>query len=1243
MAQTEQDKPAQARNGNRQPLPALPAEPQDGLERRPLKVEDALAYLEKVKTQFKEQVDVYNQFLDIMKEFKAQSIDTTEVIRRVSNLFRGHMDLILGFNTFLPPGYKIKVTKDKATGVVNTGFDGPEGFSQLPTFLSGSIAAPSPIAGGRNGNAVSSPKRKDSKSKSSAKLQTSRSGQAVPGQAIDPMDKDASGGAPVAARGSAPAKTASVSRQNGANGLHADASALQQEATTQAHLLQAERSFSPGPEKAQEFDRAIEFVTTIKERFSDDPDTFNKFLNALSRFRDKQTSIREVFDVVACLFGPHKDLLLKFQEFLPAISRGSLDKPMRSRPPTTPLDRAYSGKTATGPSRRGPGGLSRNRRPRDMQFFEDLKASLGLGKSDVYIDFIKCLSLFTQKIVTKDELQSLTAGILQDYPHANALFLQYLEAICGSGDETTDEGNQASSSVSSEEAPTPLDAARHARYLKKTVSETGGEFGVEKLVSYSKLPPDFPAFPCAGRSVMERRTLNDAWVSGTSGSEDYSFKFMRKNQNEDNLFRCEDDRYELDMVIATNASTIQKLQTIVGSMSRLPQAEKKRHQLAEGALSPINFSAIQRIYGEKGAEVVEEVKLNPAQAAPFVVERLRSKNTEWIRARHEMNRAWREVGERNYHRSLDHRSVHFKHVDKKELSTKNLLADLLEPTTSLQARDAEMTKARGYPVPHGGGGANDRSLAFKAVKEAAQRVSRLEPPHLDLCFEECRIHRLAFDVVRDRIESETSSSSEAKRIVGEFQRLLSRFFRLDFTDDGCKRAERDFCRRRGEKHDGCNSAERESNMVEEEAMVMYGDDSLYLMFRMYHLLFERLMEGLKLARKQIADRTKRESMNKAGAARVGGRSHIPTLLTSPASLIMNFPSAQEKEHSFCVGPQHATADEIFEEWLEPLRQFLSTNKADVVNRYEEKCRVLLGAGSYCLLTLDKTVAKTSKQVGSALSGDAVAEYGTVWMFHALADRIKESTQNCAKLSWSCMEKQYAACAVAQIGKTRGSGANMMRFTSHYRDEQMNEFVIYAVGHTNDEVAGKSKTQTASVDLKELYKTCTDMLEENMAQAKESGDGEWRQRGDSTSLRKRSRVSDDSFVRFAGSEKQVRKRAKGMKLRRGGDVIWKATAKKRIKAVEGTCDYMENVNRKRKLWSNTADAKEVNEQCVWGRVVRRKRLAKEKEEKEIEEREKEEEKEKENASVAKASGAGIAESSGDKEAGEVAEKDKMSDS
>jgi len=40
---------------------------------RELRVEDALLYLDQVKQQFGDQPDIYNQFLDVMKDFKAQA------------------------------------------------------------------------------------------------------------------------------------------------------------------------------------------------------------------------------------------------------------------------------------------------------------------------------------------------------------------------------------------------------------------------------------------------------------------------------------------------------------------------------------------------------------------------------------------------------------------------------------------------------------------------------------------------------------------------------------------------------------------------------------------------------------------------------------------------------------------------------------------------------------------------------------------------------------------------------------------------------------------------------------------------------------------------------------------------------------------------------------------------------------------------------------------------------------------
>jgi len=71
------------------PMQPQPQQPKN----RELKVEDALLYLDQVKCECSEYV--YNDFLEIMKNFKNQSISTPGVIERVKNLFKGNRSTYL--------------------------------------------------------------------------------------------------------------------------------------------------------------------------------------------------------------------------------------------------------------------------------------------------------------------------------------------------------------------------------------------------------------------------------------------------------------------------------------------------------------------------------------------------------------------------------------------------------------------------------------------------------------------------------------------------------------------------------------------------------------------------------------------------------------------------------------------------------------------------------------------------------------------------------------------------------------------------------------------------------------------------------------------------------------------------------------------------------------------------------------------------------------------------------------------
>ncbi|KAJ0170354.1 hypothetical protein K1T71_014282 [Dendrolimus kikuchii] len=254
-----------------------------GAQFQRLKVEDALSYLDQVKYKFNTQPQVYNDFLDIMKEFKSQTIDTPGVITRVSNLFQGHPELIVGFNTFLPPGYKIEV---QSNGQV-------------------SVSMPSPTGMGAGGGVL---------------LGVHHTQQQPQLVHLLPVTQTV---------GNAIVHNLSVNAPPG-NTLHQISQAHQQ--------IEAAIHHPPGgggcgasatapPGQPVEFNHAIEYVNKIKSRFSRQPDKYKRFLEILHAYqrghRDvkepqaKQQTEQEVYSQVAKLFENQDDLLAEFGQFLP--------------------------------------------------------------------------------------------------------------------------------------------------------------------------------------------------------------------------------------------------------------------------------------------------------------------------------------------------------------------------------------------------------------------------------------------------------------------------------------------------------------------------------------------------------------------------------------------------------------------------------------------------------------------------------------------------------------------------------------------------------------------------------------------------------------------------------------------------------------------------------------------------------------------------------------------------------------
>jgi paired amphipathic helix protein Sin3a len=361
---------------------------------RELRVEDALLYLDQVKVEFGDRPHIYNEFLDIMKTFKTQQIDTPGVIRRVSNLFQGNRRLVLGFNTFLPEGYRIElpdgdgppVAVFRAPGELAVRHDlsgpnippvrhheppqpqpgpaviqvpsgqqqqqqqgrvGPPGYDGMMAGRGagiGGIIGPPPqqqqqlhhklngammdrVAGGAGGlankGAMHAQKMGDphgQQQQQQLKQQQQLSQHHSMGSR--PLDASAIGrvgltpqpGRPGSVVGQGQSQPPQqVIRQQQAMGNTTPNKTSNGSPTP----VGAAAGFPQQPGQPLEFDHAIHYVTQIKKRFADEPETYKKFLEILHTYQKEQRGIKEVLEEVSVLFEEHPDLLKEFTFFLP--------------------------------------------------------------------------------------------------------------------------------------------------------------------------------------------------------------------------------------------------------------------------------------------------------------------------------------------------------------------------------------------------------------------------------------------------------------------------------------------------------------------------------------------------------------------------------------------------------------------------------------------------------------------------------------------------------------------------------------------------------------------------------------------------------------------------------------------------------------------------------------------------------------------------------------------------------------
>nr|XP_055048514.1 SIN3 transcription regulator family member Aa [Misgurnus anguillicaudatus] len=932
--------PAPVQGHAHPPTPSASAQGQQQFQR--LKVEDALSYLDQVKLQFGNHPQVYNDFLDIMKEFKSQSIDTPGVISRVSQLFKGHPDLIMGFNTFLPPGYKIEVQTNDLVNVTTPGqihHITPHGISvqNIPTGPAQQHQNPIPA------NPTSTP--------STTPAQPAPKSKPLQSPVLTPSSHPSPSIPPYASPRSPP---------------------LQPQAPV------GSTPSAPPPQNNQpvEFNHAINYVNKIKNRFQGQPNIYKSFLEILHTYQKEQRNAKEaggsytpslteqeVYAQVAQLFKNQEDLLSEFGQFLPDANSsvmlgktaaekaesvrndhgGTVKKPQlnnKQRPNQNGCQiRRHSTTAVTPPVKKKPKLLNlkdasmteagKHGGGTESLFFDKVRKAL--RSAEAYDNFLRCLGIFNQEIISRAELVQLVVPFLGKFPELFTWFKNFLGYKEMSHLETYPK-ERATEGIAME-----IDYASCKRLGS----------------SYRALPKSYQLPKCTGRTPLCKEVLNDTWVSFPSWSEDSTFVSSKKTQYEEHMYRCEDERFELDVVLETNLSTIRVLESVQKKLSRMSAEEQAKFRLDNtlgGSSEIIHRKAIQRIYGEKALDIIDGMKKNPAVSVPIVLKRLKLKEEEWREAQRGFNKIWREQNEKYYLKSLDHQGINFKQNDTKVLRSKTLLSEI---ESIFDERQEQASEDNAVPPsgPHLTLTYDDRQILEDAAALIIHHVKRQSSINKE---DKYKIKQIIYHFIPDMLFSQRGVLSDAEEEDDEED--------LDL-DEGASKKHNGLTRASGSPTKSkllfSTSTAQRLRSCEDPYNLFFVNNNWYIFFRLHHTLCSRLLRLYIQAERLLEEDLREREWEREVLGLKRDKSENTAI------------QLRLKE------PMDVDVEDYYSAFLEMVRNLLDGNMEAC--QYEDSLREMFTIHAYIGFTMDKLVQNIVRQLQHIVSEEICVQVTELYL------------------------------------------------------------------------------------------------------------------------------------------------------------------------------------------------------------------------------------------------------------------------
>lgn len=563
---------------------------------------DAITYLTRVKEEFKDEQFIYDRFLELMRDYKQGRGDSHRIVLAVEQLFKGKKYLIDGFETFLPKKSRDERMHERYVDRVGSRYN-----DRINDGYFGDMRM-----GERGGidrmNDIRMNERHIHERYVHDRISDRPSLMDRPGNVNERIDRSLM----TNERMSNPERGMIINdkelerhHMNERMGLE-----RQSEKINERGQFDNKVNRIPRPEDQKAQSKALEFIQSVKKRFSDSSEIYREFIRYLQQYQKMPGNADIVLAKLRGLLVGNDDLLAEFADFLPQ---------MRMRETTKYLDKNVQAKE----------------NQEESQLIRVVHEVL--KKNDILEPFTKLLNMYNQGVVTGKEFIVLIEPILK-----NAELLKAFKVFIGYRE---------------------IDAPPHMLRNLKTY---------KKINSYRILPDSYREAICQGQDGIAKSVLNTYCIA--CPEKDGSFISSPKNQSEEILFRVEDERYEFELQIMRISDLITNLEYLLMSFdNQKSKDEDKMDSSIILTLEDIDMPGgivqeiFTEIYRDKAIDILEGILNHPQVTIPIVLTRLYTVIRKHKRKMKPKIRVWHEITQQNHYSAIDAQGFIFRE-DKKDFN-----------------------------------------------------------------------------------------------------------------------------------------------------------------------------------------------------------------------------------------------------------------------------------------------------------------------------------------------------------------------------------------------------------------------------------------------------------------------------------------------------------------------------------------------------------------------------------------------